>query len=113
MRPSATDNACAPPLVTQDDRDAFVLAQTTLAAPALVPDITLHLAREPFAIWQATTAATGQQPYWAFAWPGGQALARYVLDHPTLVAGRRVLDLGSGSGVAGIAAMRAGAASCV
>jgi predicted nicotinamide N-methyase len=70
-----------------------------------VPEITLHLADDPFPLWELTKT----MPYWAFAWPGGQALARYVLDHPELVAGRRVLDLASGSGLVAIAAALAGA----
>jgi predicted nicotinamide N-methyase len=70
-----------------------------------VPEITLRLADEPFALWERLNTL----PYWAFAWPGGQALARHVLDHRELVAGRRVLDLASGSGLVAIAAAMAGA----
>jgi predicted nicotinamide N-methyase len=73
------------------------------------------LAEESLPIWQKTEEQLGEMnvppPYWAFAWAGGQALARYTLDNPQLLAGRRVLDLGSGSGLTAIAAMRAGAAS--
>ncbi|MFO1059002.1 MAG: 50S ribosomal protein L11 methyltransferase [Dongiaceae bacterium] len=94
---------------------AFVRAQTALDAPPLVPEIRLHLATEVTPLWQATEAtlqATGlAPPYWAFAWPGGQALARHLLDRPALVAGRRVLDFAAGSGLAAIAAARAGATS--
>jgi len=77
-----------------------------------VPEITLALASEPFALWQD---AADPFPYWAFAWPGGQLLARWWLDEPALVRGRSVIDLGCGSGLVGIAAMRAGAArvTCV
>ena len=80
-----------------------------------MPEITLHLAEESLPIWQKTEEELGEMnvppPYWAFAWAGGQALARYMLDNPELVAGKRVLDLGSGSGLSAIAAMQAGARS--
>jgi len=93
---------------------AFVVAQTVLAAPPLVPAIRLHLASEITPLWQATEARLDESgvapPYWAFAWPGGQAIARHVLDHPDLVAGLRVLDFAAGSGLAAIAAALAGAA---
>lgn len=91
----------------------FILTNTRLSAPPLVPEIRLHLAAECLPIWQATEDAVARQgvppPYWAFAWAGGQALARHILDHPSLVAGRRVLDLGAGSGLVAIAAMKGGA----
>ena len=81
----------------------------------LVPEIKLHLAHEAFPIWQKTEDELGQlglpPPFWAFAWAGGQALARYILDHAEIVKGKRVLDLASGSGLVGIAAMKAGGAS--
>jgi predicted nicotinamide N-methyase len=97
------------------DRAAFVRANTLLARPKLVPEIALHLATEITPIWQATEAwlaETGTAPpFWAFAWPGGQALARHILDYPATVAGRRVLDFAAGSGIAAIAAARAGAAA--
>lgn len=96
-------------------RRAFIEANTRLIRPPLVPEIVLHLAEESLEIWQKTEdelqAINVPPPFWAFAWAGGQALARHLLDHPQLVAGKRVLDLGAGSGLAGIAAMRAGAAS--
>ena len=80
----------------------------------MVPEIALHLATEVTPIWQATEAwlAAGNidPPYWAFAWPGGQALARYTLDHPERVHGLRVLDFAAGCGIAAIACARAGAA---
>lgn len=98
-----------------DPRAAFVAAQTALAAPPLVPEVCLHLADAVTPLWQATeatlAAAQVPPPYWAFAWPGGQALARHVLDHREVVAGRRVLDFAAGSGLAAIAAARAGAAA--
>ncbi|MCR0983037.1 class I SAM-dependent methyltransferase [Roseomonas populi] len=89
-------------------------AHTAIARPPLVPEIPLHLATEITPIWQATEAWLGEQgiepPFWAFAWPGSQALARWVLDEPGLVAGKRVLDFAAGGGLAAIAAARAGAA---
>nr|WP_221238435.1 50S ribosomal protein L11 methyltransferase [Roseospira visakhapatnamensis] len=81
----------------------------------MVPELRLHLATEVTPLWQATEALmrdTGlEPPFWAFAWPGSQALARLVLDRPDLVRGRRVLDFAAGCGLAGLAAARAGAAS--
>ncbi len=78
-----------------------------------MPEIRLHLATEITPLWQATEAALARSnlppPFWAFCWPGGQALARYLLDHPDLVAGRTVVDFAAGCGVAAIAAARAGA----
>ncbi|HJW40286.1 MAG TPA: methyltransferase [Rhizomicrobium sp.] len=92
---------------------AFIRANTALVAPPLVPEIKLHLATEVVPLWQLTEEELAAQgvppPYWAFAWAGGQALARYVLDHPDLVRGKRVLDFGSGSGLVAIAAAKAGA----
>jgi len=94
--------------------EAFIRANTRVLAPPLVPEIALHLAEESLPIWQKTEEELGQMnlppPYWAFAWAGGQALARYVLDNPTLLSGKRVLDLGAGSGLTAIAGMKAGAA---
>jgi predicted nicotinamide N-methyase len=93
----------------------FVLAETIVASPPLVPEIRLHLASDVVPLWQATESNLAERglppPYWAFAWPGGQALARYLLDHPHLVQGKRVLDFAAGSALAGIAAAKAGAAS--
>jgi predicted nicotinamide N-methyase len=95
------------------DPAAFVRGQTAVATPPLVPEIRLHLAAEVTPIWQATEESLSRlgtpPPFWAFAWAGGQALARYILDHPGTVAGRDVLDLASGSGLVAIAAARAGA----
>jgi predicted nicotinamide N-methyase len=94
--------------------EAFIRANTKLLAPPLVPEIRLHLAEESLPIWQKTEEELGEinapPPYWAFAWAGGQALARYVLDNPAIVAGKSVLDLAAGCGLAGIAAAKAGAA---
>ncbi len=93
----------------------FIAAHTILSAPALVPEIRLFLATEITPIWQATEDRLHEigiePPFWAFAWPGSQAIARHVLDHPGLVAGRRVLDFAAGGGLAAIACARAGAAS--
>ncbi|GLY94912.1 50S ribosomal protein L11 methyltransferase [Actinoplanes sp. NBRC 103695] len=94
----------------------FVRAHTRPAPVPFVPELTLHQADEPIALWESTEAdaATEQPPpFWAFAWAGGQALARYVLDNPGLVAGRTVLDLATGSGLVAVAAARAGAARVV
>lgn len=97
------------------DAAAFVRRETVIASPPLVPEIHLHLASEVVPLWQATEADLARQglppPYWAFAWPGGQALARHLLDHPELVRGARVLDFAAGSGIGAIAAAKAGAAS--
>ncbi len=94
--------------------EAFILANTAAADAPLVPGITLRLASEITPIWQATEAWLRQTgiapPFWAFAWPGSQALARHVLDHPETVAGRRVLDFAAGCGLAAIACAQAGAA---
>jgi predicted nicotinamide N-methyase len=91
----------------------FVRAHTTVARAKLVPEVALHLANEITPIWQATEewlkARNIEPPFWAFAWPGGQALARLVLDEPQRVAGRRVLDFAAGCGIAAIAAARGGA----
>jgi predicted nicotinamide N-methyase len=97
------------------DRHDFILANTALIAPPHVPEIRLHLADEAHELWHRTEAeleAIGlEPPFWAFAWAGGQGLARYVLDHPETVAGKRVVDFATGSGLVAIAAMKAGAAS--
>jgi len=97
------------------DPAAFIRANTAVAAPPLVPEIRLWLASEAVALWQAgeaELAATGlPPPYWAFAWAGGQALARYLLDHPEQAAGKRVLDFAAGSGLQAIAAAKVGAAA--
>ncbi len=93
---------------------AFIGANTAIATPPLVPEIRLHLATEITPIWQASEdmLARGNvpPPFWAFPWAGGQALARHVLDHRDIVAGKRVLDFGAGSGLVAIAAAQAGAA---
>jgi predicted nicotinamide N-methyase len=97
------------------DRTAFIRANTRLRPVPLVPEISLHVADEAVPIWHKTEEELGEMglppPFWAFAWAGGQALARYVLDRPEIVGGKRVLDLAAGSGLVGIAAMRAGASS--
>jgi predicted nicotinamide N-methyase len=89
----------------------FVRAHTRLAPVPFVPELRLHQADEPIALWEQTEAGGTAQPppFWAFAWAGGQALARHVLDEPELVSGRSVLDLATGSGLVAIAAARAGA----
>jgi predicted nicotinamide N-methyase len=96
------------------DRRAFILANTRLQAPPHTPELKLHLADEITPIWRMTEDELGEMgvppPFWAFAWAGGQALARYLLDHPEAVAGRRVVDFATGSGIVAIAAALAGAA---
>ena len=92
----------------------FVRAHTRLAPVPFVPEVRIYQAEEPIALWERTEADRGSErppPFWAFAWAGGQALARHVLDRPELVAGRDVLDLATGSGLVAIAAARAGAAA--
>ena len=97
------------------DAERFVRDHTALAHASMVPEFTLHLATEITPIWTATEAwleRTGTAPpFWAFAWPGGQALARHVLDRPSLVVGGGVRDFAAGGGIAAVAAARAGALS--
>lgn len=97
------------------DPAAFIAANTRLQPVPHAPEISLHLADEVTPIWRLTEEELGElglpPPFWAFAWAGGQALARYLLDHPREAADRRVLDFATGSGLVGIAAMKAGAAS--
>jgi predicted nicotinamide N-methyase len=94
--------------------DDFIRTNAALIAPPLVPELRLHLATEVVPLWHATEEELAKigvpPPYWAFAWAGGQALARYILDNPVLVRGKRVLDIGSGSGLVGLAAVKSGAA---
>ncbi len=98
---------------SRDAKRDFVLANTRLLAPPLTPEIRLMLADEAVPIWKKTEEELGAlglpPPFWAFAWAGGQALARYVLDNPTLVSGKRALDFASGSALVAIAAAKAGA----
>jgi predicted nicotinamide N-methyase len=92
------------------------LDELHLAEVPFLPEVRLHLAEDAIVLWARMEAAAGQSlppPFWASAWAGGQALARYVLDHPEVVAGRRVLDLAAGSGLVSLAAAKAGAASVV
>jgi predicted nicotinamide N-methyase len=101
-------------LTDRDSAQRFIIENTKLLAPPLVPEIVLHLAEESLPIWQKTEEELGElnvpPPYWAFAWAGGQAVARYLLDHPAICGGRSVLDLGAGSGISAIAAAKSGAA---
>lgn len=98
-------------------REAFILDNTALMAPPHVPEIRLHLADEAHDLWHRTEEELAEiglsPPFWAFAWAGGQGLARSVLDRPETVSGLRVLDFASGSGLVGIAAAMAGAAEVV
>jgi predicted nicotinamide N-methyase len=97
------------------DLEARIQRETVVTTTPLVPELSLHLITHDCRLWHAREEDAAEaglpEPYWAFAWPGGQALARHVLDHPHLVRGRRVLDFGSGSAVEGLAALLAGAAS--
>jgi len=96
---------------------AFIRAHTRPARPSLVPEVQLLVAADVVALWEAMEVEQGrielEPPFWAAAWPGGQALARHVLDTPELVAGRSVLDLGAGSGLVAVAAVLAGATRVV
>ncbi len=97
------------------DPERFILDNTAVTVPPHIPEIRLHLADEAHDLWLKTEEeleAIGlPPPFWAFAWAGGQGLARHVLDHPETVAGKRILDFASGSGLVAIAAKKAGAAS--
>jgi predicted nicotinamide N-methyase len=97
------------------DPVTFIRAETCLRPVPHAPEIRLHVADEATDLWQRTEEELGRMglppPFWAFAWAGGQALARYILDYPDIVRGRRVLDFASGSGLVAIAAMKAGASS--
>ena len=99
---------------TPQGRRAFVLANTRLQRPPHTPELELRLADEITPIWRLTEEALEEMglppPFWAFAWAGGQALARYILDNPQIVAGKPVVDFASGSGIVALAAMKAGAA---
>lgn len=99
------------------DIPAFIRENTRVLAPSHVPELSLHLADNAVSLWELTEEQLGElglpPPFWAFAWAGGQALARYVLDHPQTVRGKRVMDVASGSGLVAIAAMKAGATSAL
>lgn len=103
--------------LTPESAENFILANTALMQPPHVPEIALRLADEAHDLWHRTEEELAEiglpPPFWAFAWAGGQGLARYVLDHPENVRGKRVLDFASGSGLVAIAAMRAGAKEVV
>ncbi|MGM0559553.1 MAG: class I SAM-dependent methyltransferase [Pseudomonadota bacterium] len=96
---------------------AFVRNNTAIETPTLVPEIPLHLASKVMPLWHATEEELEQMeippPYWAFAWAGGQALTRFLLDNPDRVRGKRVLDFAAGSGLSAIAAARCGAREVV
>lgn len=97
------------------DKRAFILQHTHLQRLPLIPELQLHLAEEVTPLWRMVEEELGDMslPFWAFAWVGGQAIARYLLDHPQEVAGQRVVDVAAGSGLCAIAAMKAGAASAL
>ncbi|WP_437616342.1 50S ribosomal protein L11 methyltransferase [Sorangium sp. So ce834] len=114
LEPAPEPRGPATGLAPAGSAAAFVARETAVASPPLVPEVRLHLATEVTPLWHATEAALARAgvppPYWAFAWAGGQALARYLLDRPAAVAGKRVLDLAAGGGIVAIAAVLAGAA---
>ncbi len=99
----------------QPEPPEIIRTGTQLRSMPLVPEIRLHQAGDPISMWQQTEHAAGRTdldpPFWAFAWAGGQALARYLLDHPQMATGRRAADIASGSGLVAIAAAKAGAAA--
>ena len=99
--------------MSPDERRYFIVQHTRLLLVPHAPEISLHVADEATALWQKTEDELGEiglpPPFWAFAWAGGQALARYILDHPEIVRGKSVLDFASGSGLVAIAAAKAGA----
>jgi predicted nicotinamide N-methyase len=101
--------------LTPENAERFILDNTRLQAPPHVPETRLHLADEAHDLWQRTEDELAEiglpPPFWAFAWAGGQGLARYVLDNPQAVSGKRVLDFATGSGLVAIAAATAGARS--
>jgi len=98
------------------DPTAFILKETQVKPVPHAEEILLHVADEAMDLWKKTEDELGElglaPPFWAFAWAGGQGLARYILDNPDLVAGKRIVDFACGSGLVGIAAMKAGAGSC-
>lgn len=98
-----------------EDPAALIRSVTSLSSVPLVPEVRLHLLLPSSPLWRATPEEVDEQglrmPFWAFAWPGGQALARWLVDHPSMVEKRRVLDIGSGGAIEAIAAMRSGATS--
>jgi predicted nicotinamide N-methyase len=95
----------------------FIISHTSVLSVPFVPELVMHTAAEAIPLWESAEEQTGIRdsapPFWAFPWAGGQGLARYLLDHPEVVRGRRVLDLASGGGLVAIAAVRAGAAHVV
>jgi predicted nicotinamide N-methyase len=103
--------------MTPDERRRFIVEHTTAAAAPIVPEITLRTGGLSMPLWEAAALADARPavppPYWAWAWAGGQALARHVLDHPELVRDRRVADIGCGGGIVAIAAAKAGAAGVI
>jgi predicted nicotinamide N-methyase len=108
MHGRSAQNRCV-----SSDPAAFVQAHLQLAPVAFVSELSLYQAEEPIGLWELTEGEYRSEtppPFWAFAWAGGQGLARYVLDHPSLVTGKAVLDLASGSGLVAISAARSGAA---
>jgi predicted nicotinamide N-methyase len=100
--------------LTPSEHEEFICSHAALTRPPLVPELSLWLAEEATALWEASEVTLNDAgvppPFWTFAWAGGKTLARFVLDQPETVLGKRVLDFGSGSGIVGLAATMAGAA---
>lgn len=120
LQAGRTVSACADAsfdVSADNDPAVFIIANTLLLPVPLVPEIRLHIADEAVPLWTKTEDEINEiglpPPFWAFAWAGGQALARYILDHPETVAGKTVIDLASGSGIVAIAAAKAGAACII
>src|SRR6476646_7302565 len=115
--PHGRPYTCSVTVLTPNSAQKFILENTALMAPPHVPEIVLHLADEAHDLWQRTEDELVEiglpPPFWAFAWAGGQGRARYVLDNPDTVRGKRVLDFASGSGLVAIAAAKAGAAEVI
>jgi predicted nicotinamide N-methyase len=115
LRHGRPETAAAPFVKSFEARADFIRANTEIFTPPLVPEIKLHLAHEAVPLWEKTEEQLGElglpPPFWAFAWAGGQALARYVLDNPQYVKDKCVIDLASGSGLVALAAVKAGAKS--
>ncbi|MCB9958678.1 MAG: methyltransferase [Rhodospirillaceae bacterium] len=125
-KPSGADDGAQGPTLAEGDRErplsdagraAFIRTWTAAVPPPLVPELRLHTAEEATDLWQATedelNAAGLPPPFWAFPWAGGQAVARWLLDHAGDVRGRAVLDFGAGGGLAALAAVKAGAVRAV
>jgi predicted nicotinamide N-methyase len=111
----ARSTVAAEPRRSPADIVEFIQANMPLAPAPAQPEILLHAAHPGSGLWRLSRFGqkAGEPPYWAYPWAGGAALARYFFDRPDSVSGRRVLDLGAGSGVVGIAAAKCGASEVI